>query len=136
MTIARRKLTTLDKLKVVVAQAICPLCGGRLGELDGLDFDHATALALGGADEVENLRAVHRDCHAIKTRGAGATTAGTDIGRIAKVKRIAKDPAGGEEFRRRLLAKAEGEPPPETKKRKHQWPSRPLGKGKAQRRTP
>ena len=135
MTVARRKLTTLDKLKIVVAQARCPLCGERLGDLADLDFDHAHALALGGADEIENLRAVHRDCHAVKTRGAGATTAGSDIGNAAKVKRLERDPRGGEEFRRRLLAKADGEPPPETKKRKHQWPKRPFASQRKDKRT-
>jgi len=88
--IARRKLTTLDKLKIVVAQAKCPRCGEKLGELDGLDFDHAHPLALGGADTLDNLRALHRDCHRVKTSGTKATSAGSDIHAIAKAKRIAR----------------------------------------------
>ncbi len=31
---ARRKLTTLDKLKVMVRQAVCPECGEKLGALE------------------------------------------------------------------------------------------------------
>ncbi|MFC5423225.1 HNH endonuclease signature motif containing protein [Bosea eneae] len=123
MTVTRRKLTTVDKLKVVVAQATCPLCRGKLGDLADLDFDHEHALALGGADEIENLRAVHRDCHAVKTRGAGATTAGSDIGKIAKMRRNAKKEAA---FRAQLLAKATGSEPPAPTRRKSRIPSRPF----------
>lgn len=103
----RRKLTTLDKLKIVVAQARCPVCGEKLGELEGLDFDHVLALALGGTDTIDNLRAIHRSpCHARKTNGTAATSAGSDKHLIAKMKRVRADPAGGEEFRRKLLAPA------------------------------
>lgn len=100
------------------------MCGGVLGSIEETDFDHEHALALGGADTIENLRAVHKDCHAAKTRGTGATTAGSDVGNAAKVKRVEKDPPGGEEFRRRLLAVKTGGKPPETKKRKRPWPTR------------
>lgn len=125
MSVTRRKLTTVDKLKIIVAQANCPLCGGKLGDLANIDFDHAEALALGGADEIENLRAVHRDCHAVKTRGAGATTAGSDIGKIAKQKRLIRKQT---EFRERVLAKGgrASEPKPKTKAVKRAWPSRPF----------
>ena len=34
----RRKLTTLDKLKIMVAQAVCPDCGERLGSLKACDI--------------------------------------------------------------------------------------------------
>lgn len=113
----------------------------------GVEWDHQPALALRVVDpesgelvphpnDPRHLRPLRKAEHAEKTRGRGATTAGSDVGNAAKVKRLERDPRGGEEFRRRLLAKAEGEPPPETKKRKYQWPSRPLGKGKAQRKTP
>ncbi len=118
----RRSLTALDKLKVAIRQALCPMCGQPLMDLANTDFDHAHALALGGEDAVENLRAVHRNCHATKTRGTGATTAGTDIGKISKLKRIEKDPPGGEAFRRKLLAVKSGEPEPAAKKRKFNWP--------------
>ncbi|WP_370677567.1 HNH endonuclease signature motif containing protein [Pleomorphomonas sp. PLEO] len=119
----RRRLTTVDKLKIIVRQAMCPICGERLGGLDGLDFDHEHALARGGADTIENLRAVHRDCHRVKTSGAKATSHGSDIHEIAKTKRLA---AGQEEFRRRLLTKEPGK----ESERSSKWPSRPLGASK------
>lgn len=105
----------------------------------GVEWDHQPALALRVVDpesgelvphpnDPRHLRPLRRAEHAEKTRGRGATTAGSDVGNAAKVKRLERDPRGGEEFRRRLLAKAEGEPPPETKKRKRPWPSRPFPK--------
>ncbi|KRE08178.1 hypothetical protein ASE61_00740 [Bosea sp. Root670] len=125
MTIARRKLTAVDKLKIVVAQAKCSLCGESLVNLSEVDFDHAHALALGGADEIENLRAVHRECHAVKTRGAGATTAGSDIGKMKKLRHlVAKETA----FRERVLAKGGRAVEAKIKPRagKRAWPSRPF----------
>lgn len=117
----RRRLTTVDKLKIIVRQATCPLCGERLGDLDGLDFDHEHALARGGADTIDNLRAVHHDCHRVKTSGTKATTNGSDIHEIAKTKRLS---AVQEEFQRRLTTKEPGKKP----ERKSKWGSRPFPK--------
>lgn len=107
----RRRLTLMDKLNILVRQAHCPLCDGKLGSLKGLQFDHEKALVAGGADRNENIRALHTKCHATKTFGKGGTTRittrGSDIGENARDKRIAKDI---EEFRRRMLAKVPGEP--------------------------
>lgn len=100
----------------------------------GVEWDHDPALALRLVDQEtgqlmphpndpHHLRPLRKADHAVKTRGAGATTAGSDVGNAAKLKRLERDRRGGEEYRRRLLAKAEGEPPPETKKRKYQWPT-------------
>ena len=101
-----------------------------------IQFDHHPALALRGLDENGEiypqandwrfLRPMLKGDHALKTRGAGATTAGSDIGVAAKLKRVAKDPPGGEEFRRKLLAVKAGEPPAPTKKPKRKWASRPF----------
>jgi hypothetical protein len=101
-----------------------------------IQFDHFPALGIRPVDEhgqiqppandYRYIRPMLKADHDIKTRGRGATTAGSDVGNAAKVKRLERDPRGGEEFRRRLLAKAEGKPPPETKKRKRPWPSRPF----------
>jgi hypothetical protein len=89
--IKRRKLTTLDKLKVVIDQARCPLCKEKLGDLANLQFDHIHALALGGEDSVENIRAVHAECHAVKTTGrrgeSDLSLRDGDQGKIAKLKR-------------------------------------------------
>lgn len=101
----------------------------------GVEWDHAPALALRVVDpesgqlvphpnDPRYLRPLRKVEHAVKTRGTGATTAGSDVGNAAKVKRVEKDPPGGEEFRRRLLAVKTGGKPPETKKRKRPWPTR------------
>lgn len=82
----RRALTTLDKLKIMVKQALCPGCGERLGTLSDCEFDHEHQLALGGADEIENIFAKHVDCHKAKTA--------RDAGRRAKVKRVTGKKAG------------------------------------------
>lgn len=113
----RRRLSVTDKLSIMVRQSACPLCGERLGSLDGVDFDHFQALALGGEDTNENMRAVHRQCHRVKTSGTRATTAGSDVQVIAKGKRLSRDT---EEFRRRILAKGCGEEP----KTRSRWPRR------------
>lgn len=139
MTAARRKhISLLTKLHAALYQ---------LGfEPHEVELDHAPALALREWDEAAQdtippasdpryLVWMPKADHAVKTRGAGATTAGSDIGNAAKVKRLERDPRGGEEFRRRLLAKSDGEPPPETKKRKHQWPKRPFASQRKDKRS-
>jgi len=102
-----------------------------------IQFDHFPALGIrpvvDGVMKPESndwryIRPMLKADHDLKTRGAGATTAGTDVGNAAKVKRIEKDPDGGEEFRRRLLATKTGGKPPETKTRKRPWPTRPFPK--------
>lgn len=101
----RRKLTTLDKLTIVLAQGRCALCGEKLTTLADTHFDHAVALGIGGADTLENLQAVHVACHNLKTNGRPATTYGSDKHIIAKTKRLA----------------GEGKP-----KQKRAWPKRPM----------
>ena len=115
----RRRLSVTDKLAIMVRQSVCPLCGDRLGSLDGVDFDHTQALALGGEDINENIRAVHRQCHRVKTSGTKATTAGSDVQVIAKGKRLARDI---DEFRRRILAKDTGDVIPKPTR----WPRRKM----------
>lgn len=42
----------------------CPDCqGGKLRLLPAHDVDHITPKAEGGTDDMENLRAVNRECH-------------------------------------------------------------------------
>lgn len=120
-------------MSIGVKLAACLSMLGLLGE--EVEFDHYPALALrlrtpeGGyiPDELDPryIRPMLKDKHKIKTFGSGATTAGSDIGNAAKIKRIEKDPSGGEEFRRRILAK---EPRKERKKQK--IPSRPFRRPK------
>jgi hypothetical protein len=93
--VKRRKLTTLDKLKVMVEQAICPQCGLRLGYASDCQFDHVHALALGGTDTLDNIVAVHKDCHRQKTTGrAGLSKLSVskdgDVPKITKLKRREK----------------------------------------------
>lgn len=115
----RRRLSVTDKLSIMVRQSVCPLCGARLGRIDDVDFDHEQALALGGEDINENMRAVHRTCHRVKTSGTKATTAGSDVQVIAKGKRLSRDT---EEFRRRILAKDTGDRIPKSTR----WPRRKM----------
>lgn len=117
----RRRLTLKDKLEIVIRQARCPLCNEKLGEIGTLDFDHEQALARGGVDANDNLRAVHRICHRVKTSGKPATSHGSDIYEIVKTKRLTKKQ---EAFRARLLARVQGEEPVERKK--HPWPKRKI----------
>jgi hypothetical protein len=99
----RRKLTLNDKLTIMVRQTRCPVCGEKLGKLSDTAFDHEIALGRGGADELDNIRAIHhKPCHALKSHGNGYTTRGSDIGEIAKTRRLEKS---HQEYVSRLLAK-------------------------------
>lgn len=110
-------------------------CLYLLGFTDGdiIEWHHTPALGLrrrlddGAYDPAENdphhIVPLTKGRHAVQTRGKPATTAGSDIHAIAKVKRVG--PAH-EAFRARLLAKGTGEAPPPTRKRK--IPSRPFPK--------
>jgi hypothetical protein len=60
-----------------------------------------------------------KDEHAIKTRGNGATTAGSDIGNMRHFRDVT---ASEQDFRDRLLRKECGKPPA----RNSRWPKRKL----------
>jgi 5-methylcytosine-specific restriction endonuclease McrA len=119
----RRRLTVTQKLEIMTRQARCPRCHERLGELKGLDWDHSTPLALGGADTPENIQALHRSCHRQKTSGAGgerrATVADGDQHKIGKARRLT---AAQAEFQAKILAKKPGKP----RTTKSRIPSRPF----------
>jgi hypothetical protein len=68
----------------------CPLCGVYLMASEKIEWDHFRALGLGGTHDYLNIEAVHAECHRQKTFGAAATTAGSDIGKIAKTRRLEK----------------------------------------------
>lgn len=91
---------------------------GLLGpdEEPGWELDHDPALARRDVDpetgqHVPHQHAVNylvylsRSCHKAKTVGTGATTRGSDIGEIARERRVTKKQAA---FRAALLAKSEG----------------------------
>lgn len=111
--------------------------GLSIGEVQ---FDHNPALALRPinkltgdtippANDPEHIDMLLLGEHKAKTFGPGGekriTTAGSDIGNIAKVRRLTK---AQEESRRRMLAKAEGQEP----ERKTKWPKRSFPKKQKQ----
>lgn len=92
----RRAPTVAMIRRVILAQAaeqgrpvLCGCgCGEPLNEAEGIIREHVHALALGGADEEENMRLFRAPCARLKTIGTAATTAGSDIHMIAKGKRL------------------------------------------------
>lgn len=126
MTTKRRKtIPLIVKLQVVLRE---------LGyTIEEVDFDHFPALALRNWDEATNdtdppanhpdfIRVLTKGAHKVKTFGPGGekriTSAGGDIHAIAHERRATDKELA---FRRRLLAKANGEPKPKSK-----WPPRKL----------
>jgi 5-methylcytosine-specific restriction enzyme A len=74
---------------------MCPLCDGELS--GAIEWDHVIPLALGGADEIENIQAVHAVCHLhLKTKA--------DVKRIAKAKRQALEAGPQKRLRERKAA--------------------------------
>jgi 5-methylcytosine-specific restriction endonuclease McrA len=61
----RRKFPRCTYLGILRRQKLHCACGCnvKLTRREGYQFDHITALALGGADTPENLRAVRVRCH-------------------------------------------------------------------------
>lgn len=65
----RRKFPRRVYLGILRRQTlICACgCGVKLTRKEGYQFDHYTAVALGGADTLENLRALRTPCHKRKS---------------------------------------------------------------------
>ena len=127
MTAARRKhISLLTKLHAALYQ---------LGfEPHEVELDHAPALALREWDEAAQdtippasdpryLVWMPKADHAVKTRGAGATTAGSDIGKMKKLRKLVAQQA---EFQAKILAKGGQATAPKPKKPRRPWPSRPI----------
>lgn len=126
----------------VKLKACLLLLGFTDEQIDGdIRWDHQPALGLRFIDpetgemiphpnDPRFIRPMSDRGHHEKTFGRGGTrritTAGSDIGNIAKVKRVVENPSGGEEFRRRLLAVKSGEEQPrkKDKRQKSRWPKR------------
>lgn len=70
--------------------ARCARCGKMILITDKIEWDHSHPLGLGGPHHYTNIKPLHIDCHLFKTSGTKATSAGSDIHKIAKAKRIAK----------------------------------------------
>lgn len=99
-----------------------------------IQWDHEPALGLRAVNaetgemtptpnDPRFIRPMLPDDHAVKTRGAVATTAGSDVGKIAKQKRVIRKEAA---FRERILAKGGPATAPKPKKPRRQWPSHPI----------
>lgn len=87
---ARKPWTRTRRLRLLEEHGYrCVLCRGSLSPYEDFEVDHAHALGLGGPDDPDNVRPVHRECHAFKTvRDAKA---------MAKVKRQAEKHAAHRE---------------------------------------
>jgi len=94
----RRKLTPAQKAEIMAEQAeMCALCHEPLDDdpaLGATQYDHNVPLAIGGADDVTNIVAVHAACHARKTNDKrwDAPLLGSDKAMIAKARRLSKGP--------------------------------------------
>lgn len=66
----------------------CPLCHAPLFPEEPRILEHMVPHELGGSSDAENLRWVHKDCASRKTNGSKATSAGGDLHKIAKGKRL------------------------------------------------
>lgn len=66
----------------------CPLCHAPLFPEEPRILEHMVPHELGGSSDAENLRFVHKDCASRKTNGSKATSAGGDLHKIAKGKRL------------------------------------------------
>lgn len=88
-----RHLTFREVIDVLLRQGAtvpCFRCGQPVTTGKDAEREHFLEKALGGDDSADNARISHVDCHAIVTRGNGATTAGSSVAKAAKDKRIAK----------------------------------------------
>ena len=89
----RKRFTERQVLEVALRQGgtlKCYRCGVAftVETVRTAEREHVHEMALGGADTVLACAYSCAACHDAVTRGTGATTAGSSIGRIAKTKRI------------------------------------------------
>ncbi len=96
----KKRLTASEKRAMLEKFPTCFFCGEPFSDGDVVEWDHAIALGLMGADALENLRPIHAiPCHKQKTK--------KDMAAISKAKRI----------QRKLYGKP---------KKKRSIPSRPM----------
>lgn len=86
----RARLTKAARAAMWQAQdGKCAICGEPMRDGQRIDEEHSIPIALGGPAKPDRL--VHAEpCHRAKTSGTRATSAGSDVHAIAKVKRIKK----------------------------------------------
>lgn len=89
MTMTNRRAFPLSsRLAAALRYAVCAGCGmGPLSAI-GVEWDHIHAHALGGDSSADNCQPLCPECHQRKTGGGKATSAGSDVQRIAKIKRL------------------------------------------------
>jgi len=76
----RRSMTGKARLALLKAHnATCHICGGEIQTGQKWDVEHVIPIAMGGDDELTNMRPAHAKCHRDKTDA--------DIAAIAKAKR-------------------------------------------------
>lgn len=76
----RRRLSTKTRMSILERfNRRCQMCQCEIGHGIGFDLDHRIPLAIGGADEIENLVPLCTPCHRLKTKG--------DVRDIAKARR-------------------------------------------------
>jgi hypothetical protein len=80
--VRRRKFSARDYASVITRQhGLCACCNEPLGsDPRNIEYDHWVELAIGGQDNLENLRALKKKHHLEKTRSNAAM--------IAKVRRL------------------------------------------------
>jgi hypothetical protein len=121
----RRRFTERQALECAIQQgAIIPCYRCKtpftVETVRTAEREHLHEVALDGPDTVQGCAYSCRACHAAITRGTGATTAGSSIGRIAKTKRIqrtgkmsvTKPPTGTERHDRPAGHRMQGRPFP------------------------
>ena len=95
MTRKRAEFTLKTKLEAMARYLRCPgvpekrhVCGKPFGHLSAVRFDHIAAETFTHDNSPENCRPLCADCHALKTDGNGATSAGSDKHMAAKGRRL------------------------------------------------
>ena len=87
----RRPMTPARRVRIFdVHSGQCGWCHEQIEDGEAWEIDHATPLALGGADDDgPNAYPIHRECHRLKTFGRKQDLrVYGDLARIAKAKRL------------------------------------------------
>ena len=87
----RKRFSEGEVIRTLIYQGViipCYRCKVPFALTDDIEREHVTELALGGLDEWTNAAYSHRACHHKVTFGTKATTAGSSIQRVAKVRRL------------------------------------------------
>jgi 5-methylcytosine-specific restriction endonuclease McrA len=79
------------------ADGRCHICGEVIDlATEKMEVEHQVPFALGGKEDLTNLKPAHVHCHAVKTK--------QDVTRIAKAKRVAKKHNGEYRQTRHIVA--------------------------------